>query len=95
MFKPGKNHDGYFDAKELIDQVNHAINIFERKTNGSAKGLFVFDNAPSHQKHAADAISAKKMVKSVFFFFVPFSLIDTPPRSQVSLDASAKRAMHA
>ena len=73
MFKPGKNRNGYFDAKELIDQVDRAIDIFERKTSGSAKGLFMFDNAPSHQKHAADAISAKKMVKSVFFFCAIFS----------------------
>lgn len=79
MFKPGKNRDGYFDAKELIDQVDRAIDIFERKTNGSAKGLFVFDNAPSHQKRAADAISAKKMVKSVFFFLCHFLLSTRPP----------------
>ena len=25
MFKPGKNRDGYFDTKELIDQANRAI----------------------------------------------------------------------
>ena len=67
MFKPGKNRDGYFDAKELINQVNHAIDIFEAKTNGLAKGLFVFDNAPSHLKCAANAISARKMVKSESF----------------------------
>ena len=73
MFKPGKNRDGYFDTKELINQVDHAIDIFERKTNRYAKGLFVFDNVPSHQKRAADAISAKKMVKSVFFFCAIFS----------------------
>ena len=73
MFKPGKNHDRYFDTKELIDQADRAIDIFEHKTSGSAKGLFVFDNVPSHQKHATDAISAKKMVKSVFFFCAIFS----------------------
>lgn len=67
MFKPGKNRDGYFDAKELIAQVDRAINIFESKTNGLAQGLFVFDNAPSHLKRAEDAISARKMVKSASF----------------------------
>jgi hypothetical protein len=69
MFKPGKNRDGYFDAEQLIAQVDRAIDIFEGKTNGLAQGLFVFDNAPSHLKRAGDAISAKKMVKSASFFF--------------------------
>lgn len=69
MFKPGKNRDGYFDAEELIAQVDCAIDIFEGKANGLALGLFLFDNAPSHQKRAADAISARKMVKSAFFLF--------------------------
>ena len=82
MFKPGKNHNGYFDAKELIAKVDCAINIFEDKTNQLAQGLFVFNNTPSHQKHAANAISSKKMVKSVLFFAVSrFYLIDVhaPP----------------
>jgi hypothetical protein len=35
-----------------------AIDIFENKTNGTAMGLFMFDNAPSHQKQAKDALSA-------------------------------------
>jgi hypothetical protein len=49
---------------ELITQVDHTINIFEGKANGLAQGLFLFDNAPSHLKRAADAISSTKMVKS-------------------------------
>ena len=50
MFKPGKNHDGYFDSTKLVAQVTRAINIFEGKVNGLARGLFMFDNAPSHLK---------------------------------------------
>ena len=77
MFKPGKNWDSYFDAKELISQVNHMINIFESNTNGLTQGLFLFDNAPSHLKCASDAISARKMVNvrssilfSILFYFI-------------------------
>ena len=44
-------------------QVDLAINIFESKTNGTATGLFLFDNAPSHQRRAPNALSARKMVK--------------------------------
>ena len=63
LFKAGKNHDSYFSSDNLIKQVSHAIDIFETKTNGFATGLFLFDNAPSHQKQAPDALSAQKMPK--------------------------------
>ncbi len=77
MFKPGKNRDGYFGTEEIIAQVDCAIDIFEHKTNGLAQGLFMFDNAPSHQKCGDDAISSTKMVKSafMFFFFTLFVLL--------------------
>ena len=70
MFKPGKNHDGYFDLEVLVTQIDYVINIFERKTNSLAQGLFLFDNAHSHMKHASNAISATKMVKSASLFFL-------------------------
>jgi hypothetical protein len=63
IFKAGKNRDGWFDADDLLQQVDKAIDIFEGLTKGSAQGLFLFDNAPSHQKRAPDAISARNMVK--------------------------------
>ena len=63
FFKPGKNWDGFFTSENLLQQVELAIDIFERKTNGMVTGLFLFDNAPNHQKWAADALSARKMTK--------------------------------
>ena len=79
MFKPGKNRDGYFKAEDLIAQVDRAMDIFEAKTNGLAQGLFMFDNAPGHLKRADDAISSRKMVKSVLSFFLcRFSLSMRP-----------------
>jgi hypothetical protein len=68
LFKAGKNRDGYFTAEDLLAQVDWAIDIFEGKTNGHSIGLFLFDNAPSHQKRAPDALSARKIVKSVILF---------------------------
>ena len=44
--------------------MDKAIDIFEERTNGFAMGLFLFDNAPSHQKQADDALSARKMPKN-------------------------------
>ena len=52
-------------------------------------GLFIFDNAPSHQKRADDALSAQQMVKGAWFtllssqfliFFSPEEGLGTPFR---------------
>ena len=40
IFKAGKNRDGFFDANDLLRQVDKAIDIFEGLTNGHAQGLF-------------------------------------------------------
>ena len=64
LFKAGKGRDGYFDSDALLKQIDLAIDIFEEHTNKFAMGLFLFDNAPSHQKRADDALSARKMPKN-------------------------------
>jgi hypothetical protein len=63
IFKAGKNRDGYFGANDLLAQVDSAIDIFEGLSKGNFKALFLFDNAPSHQKRADNAVSARKMSK--------------------------------
>ncbi|PBK82635.1 hypothetical protein ARMGADRAFT_1038428 [Armillaria gallica] len=63
LFKAGASQDGWFNAEDLIAQVDKAIDIFEVKTNGFTVGLFMFDNAPSHQKCVTDALSARQMPK--------------------------------
>ena len=52
---------GSFTSDDQLKQVEHAIDIFESKTNGVATGLFLFNNSQSHQKRAADALSACRM----------------------------------
>ncbi|KAL1669056.1 hypothetical protein GGF50DRAFT_44924 [Schizophyllum commune] len=79
VFKAGKNRDGYFTAVELLAQVDHAIDIFEERTRGFAQGLFLFDNAPSHQKRAPDALSARKMPKDPRSFQLTF--LNTGPHA--------------
>jgi hypothetical protein len=64
LFRAGKNREGWFGSEDLISQVDDAIDIFEGLTKGNAQGLFLFDNAPSHQKRGPDALSARKMCKS-------------------------------
>jgi hypothetical protein len=83
-------------------QVDHAIDIFEGKTKGFAQGLFLFDNAPGHLKRGADAISARRMVKSEHFqpFNVSSLHIDTSNaipywRPKARVDPSSKWTTHA
>ena len=65
-------------ADHLLAQVDHTIDIFDRLTNGHTQGLFLFDNAPSHQKRADDALSACMMVKGVSYFYF-FQLVTLIP----------------
>ncbi|KAG6844058.1 hypothetical protein H0H87_010085 [Tephrocybe sp. NHM501043] len=58
IFKAGINQDGYFTVDNLIEQVDKAINIFEEKMQGFVTELFLFNNVPSYQKHADNALSA-------------------------------------
>jgi len=64
VFNAGKNGDGYFDNDNLVKQVELSMDIFEEKTHGFKRALFLFDNATLHQKHMPDAPSAQKMQKS-------------------------------
>jgi hypothetical protein len=64
FFEAGHQRDGYFDSDGLLEQVERAIDIFDSKCNGTMTGLFMFDNAPSHQKRNPDALSARKMIKN-------------------------------
>jgi hypothetical protein len=54
---------GWFTAKHLLAQVKDAIDIFEGHTNGYVQGIFLFNNAPSHQKHADSALSISRSHK--------------------------------
>jgi hypothetical protein len=86
IFKPGKNRDGWFTADHLLAQVNHAIDIFDGLTGGYAQGLFLFDNAPSHQKWADDALSARLMVKGASLFLFVDPLVLFPLSSKEGMD---------
>ncbi|KIJ35540.1 hypothetical protein M422DRAFT_180562 [Sphaerobolus stellatus SS14] len=64
LFKAGKNQDGYFDCTDLCKQVSTTIDLFEDNfPDKSAVAAFGFDNAPGHQKHPEDALSARNMPK--------------------------------
>jgi hypothetical protein len=57
LFRTGAAHDGYFTNIDLANQVSIAFDIFENKYPGpGALGLFVFDNATTHQKRPEDGL---------------------------------------
>lgn len=58
-----KNCEGYFTCDDLCKQVELAIELFEDHFPGTATAAFMFDNAPSHQKRASDALSARYISK--------------------------------
>ena len=52
--------DGCWNNSHMVEQVNLAMDIFERKYP-QCEALFIFDNAPSHMKKLDDAINADVM----------------------------------
>ena len=54
------SREGYFTNEHLFKQVENGVDIFER-VHPEAKGIFIFDNAPSHRKMADDALNANRM----------------------------------
>jgi hypothetical protein len=58
QIEPGKNHDGYWQATDILKQLEEkAIPAFDQM-HPEARGLFVFDNSTNHGAYAADALVA-------------------------------------
>ncbi|KAF8202487.1 hypothetical protein BJ912DRAFT_842685 [Pholiota molesta] len=64
LFKPGKNRDGYFSNDDITEQANQAIDIL-MKYYPEYDHILIYDNATTHLKRADDALSARKMPKSI------------------------------
>jgi hypothetical protein len=64
LFKAGKARQGYFTNEDILSQANAAMDILEKHFLED-KHVLLFDNATTHQKRAADALSASKMPKFI------------------------------
>jgi hypothetical protein len=62
LFKAGKNREGYFTNENILEQTQTAMGIAERHYPNDHH-IFVFDNATTHLKRPATALSARKMTK--------------------------------
>ncbi|KAF8576700.1 hypothetical protein K439DRAFT_1655209 [Ramaria rubella] len=57
---PGKNYDAWWDMKQLLQQVEVAIDIFSILHPDNV-GVFVFDCSSAHEVFAPDALSVQRM----------------------------------
>ncbi|KIM87773.1 hypothetical protein PILCRDRAFT_48496, partial [Piloderma croceum F 1598] len=57
---PGKNHDGWWDLKQLMDQTEDAVDIFEH-LHPDKVGVWLFDCSSAHEGLAADALNVNNM----------------------------------
>jgi hypothetical protein len=56
----GKNHDAWWDLKQLMDQMQHAVNIFEY-LHPDKVGIWLFDCSSAHEGLAEDALNINNM----------------------------------
>ena len=64
LFKPGKNHDGYFSNEDIIAQADEAMNIL-LEYYPEFEHVLIYNNATTHLKRAEDTLSARKMPKGI------------------------------
>lgn len=57
IMKPGKNHDGYMTANDIINQANHPMDILT-EWYPEYEHVFIYDNAPMHLKRLDGSLSA-------------------------------------
>ena len=57
---PGKNHDRWWDLKQLMDQTRDAVNIF-KYLHPDKVGVWLFDCSSAHEGLATDALNVNNM----------------------------------
>ena len=60
---PGKNKDGYWTNRDLINQLERELPIFSEEHPGHI-GVFQFDNSQNHHVHAPDALVQRRLMLS-------------------------------
>jgi hypothetical protein len=57
---PGKNHDGWWDLTQLMDQTQDTIDIFEH-LHPDKVGVWLFNCLSAHEGLAVDALNVNNM----------------------------------
>ena len=64
IMKPGKNHNGYMTANDIINQANRAMDILT-EWYPEYEHVLIYDNAPTHLKRLDGSLSACRMPKNI------------------------------
>ncbi|KAJ7757386.1 hypothetical protein DFH07DRAFT_691151, partial [Mycena maculata] len=62
--RPGKNRDGYFSSADIEEQIIVACTTVNERWP-EYDHVFIYDNATTHRKQSAGALSARAMPKSI------------------------------
>ncbi|KAJ7720466.1 hypothetical protein DFH07DRAFT_718782, partial [Mycena maculata] len=62
--RPGKNRDGYFSSADIEEQIIVACTTVNERWP-EYDHVFIYDNATTHRKRSAGALSARAMPKSI------------------------------
>jgi len=57
---PRKNHDGWWDLKQLMDQTKNTLDIFEY-LHPDKVGVWLFNCSLAHKGLAADTLNVNNM----------------------------------
>ena len=60
---PGSGGDPWWDTNQLLEQVKHAVNVFEQ-AHPKCVALFIFDQSSAHASLGPDSLKAFEMNKS-------------------------------
>lgn len=86
LFRAGKNREGYFTNDDILSQFETAVQIVKKYFPGDDH-IFLYDNATTHLKRDAGALSASKMTKGPSEkFFVEVNVTDENGKPVYSSD---------
>eukprot|EP00474_Spongospora_subterranea_P005752 CRZ06210.1 hypothetical protein [Spongospora subterranea] len=60
LIKPGKNADGYWTNRDLVEQTKLALIVF-RVLHPNSKPVFAFDNSQNHRAMPPDGLVASRL----------------------------------
>jgi len=94
LFQAGKNREGYFSNDDILNQFGTAVKLVKKYFPGDDH-IFVYDNATTHLKQDADALSASKMTKGPSDnFFVEMNVTDTNGKPVYSSNGKLLKKKH-
>ena len=60
MFNYGKQRDGYWDSKKMVEQTKEVISMYEFRYPGKQL-VFIFDWSSGHDKKPVDSVTLAKL----------------------------------